>query len=77
MKANCLEPTVETSEEVEDERAVLNGLVEVTKSICHALELPAVGGDVLIALLEVAELRIEMEGASLAIPAKLGLDGEP
>lgn len=71
MKANHLEPTVEATEEVEDEHAVLNGLAKVTKSIGYALKIPAVGGDILIALLEVEELCIVMESVSLTISGKL------
>jgi hypothetical protein len=71
VETNGFKAAIETADEVEHKRAVQNGLAKVAESISHALELPTVGGDVLTALLEVAEFRVEVEGTGFAIRTEL------
>jgi hypothetical protein len=67
---------VEAAQEVEDKGTVGDDLTQVPKGIGHALETPAVVGDRQIALDEVPELGVEVEGTRLTVPKKLGFDGE-
>jgi hypothetical protein len=63
MKADGLEPLVETPDDVEDERAVGDGLAEVAEVLCLALVEPAIVGDGEVTLTEGAEVGVGVQGA--------------
>jgi hypothetical protein len=66
-----LETLVETPQDVQHKRAVLNGFAKVGESVDHALHHAAVLVDGEGALGEVAELGVEEHGARLAIVEEL------
>jgi len=71
------EALVEAADDVEDEGAVGDDLAEGREIIGHLLQLAAEIGDGEVALDEVAELRLQLNGAGLPISEELRLDGEP
>jgi hypothetical protein len=71
------EALVEVADYVEDEHAVGDDFPESAKVVGHLLEAAAVLGDGEVALDEVAEPRLKLDGVYLPIPKELGLDGEP
>jgi hypothetical protein len=75
--ADGLEAIGETANDVEHQRALSDGLAEITQGVRHVLEAPAVVGDRQVALAEVTELGVEMEGTGLLVPKELFLEGEP
>jgi hypothetical protein len=77
MKADGLEPLVETPIDVEDERAVGDGLAEVAEVLCLVLVEPAIVGDGEVTLTEGAEVSVGVQGACGLVPKELRLDGEP
>ena len=68
---------IEAADESEHERAIGDLLTKGTKISSHALQFAAVVDDVEVALLDVAELLVEDEGARLPVPKELGFNGEP
>jgi hypothetical protein len=72
-----LEMLVETPQDVQHKRAVLNGFTKVGESVDHALHLAAVLVDGEGAFGEVAELGVEEHGARLAIVEELLFQTEP
>ena len=60
-----------TVQMIEDKGVVVHRLTEVMEGIRHALEFPAVRGDVEVALLEVAEGSVKMQRTSSAVSMKL------
>jgi hypothetical protein len=74
---NVGEALVEATDYVEDEGAVGDDFAESTEVIGHLLEAAAVLGNGEVALDEVAEPHLKLEGAYLPVPKELGLDGEP
>jgi hypothetical protein len=77
MKADGLEPLVETPADVEDERAIGDGLAEVAEVLCLALVEPAIVDDREVTLTEGAEVGVGVQGAHGLVPEELRLDGEP
>lgn len=65
------EAAVETALKVEGKSLVVDRLAKVMEGVCHALELAAVLGDVEVALSEVTEGGVEVEGASFIVTMKL------
>lgn len=68
---------VELADDVKDEGVVGDRLVEITKSVHHTLETPAIVHDGQVTLDKVPELGIELEGPHLPVAEKLCLNGEP
>ena len=66
-----------TLENVEDESAIRDVFAKITELLGLLLELGAVVVDAEIALTEVAEGGVEVEGAVLLVPKELVLDSEP
>jgi hypothetical protein len=77
VTADGLEAIGEAANDVEHQRALSDGLAEITQGIHHVLEAPAVVGDRQVALAELAELGVEVEGTGLLVPKELFLKGEP
>jgi hypothetical protein len=75
--ADVSEALVEAADHVEDEGAVGDDFAESAEVVGHLLETAAVLGDGEVALDEVAEPRLKLDGAHLPVPEELGLDGEP
>ena len=75
--ADVGEALIEATDEVENESAVGDDLAEGCEIINHLLQFAAVVGDGEVPLHEVAELRLQLNGASLPIAEKLRLDHEP
>lgn len=68
---------VETAKNIENEGAIRNGLTKITESIGHCLHLATVVVDGEVASGEVAKLRVQVQGAGLAVAEKLLFDPEP
>jgi len=68
---------VEAAKNVEDESAIRDVFAKITELLGLLLELGAVVVDAEIALTEVAEGGVEVEGAVLLVPKELVLDSEP
>jgi len=77
VAADILELLIKAADESEHERAIGDLLTKGTKISSHALQFAAVVDDVEVALLDVAELLVEDEGARLPVPKELGFNGEP
>jgi hypothetical protein len=77
VKADGLEPAVETADNIEDEGAVGNKLTKVAEILRHALVLPVVVSDGEVTLAEGPEVSVGVQGVRGLIPKKLGLDSEP
>jgi len=77
VEADGFEPFVEAADDVEDEGAVGDGFAEVAEILRLALVEQTVVSDGEVALTEVAEVGVGVQGARRLIPEKLGLDGEP
>jgi hypothetical protein len=75
--ADVGEALVEAAYYVEDKGAVGDDYPESVEVVGHLLEAAAVLGDGEVALDEVAEPRLKLDGAHLPVPKELGLDGEP
>jgi hypothetical protein len=75
--ADVGEALVEAADYVEDEGAVGDDFPESAEVVDHLLEAAAVLGNGEVALDEVAEPRLKLDGAYLPVPKELGLDGEP
>jgi hypothetical protein len=71
------ETLIQTPDEVEDESAVGDDLAKGREIVGHLLQPAAVVSDRELALDEVAEPRLEMNGAGVAIAEELRLDGKP
>jgi hypothetical protein len=65
------EALVQAADDVEDEGAVSDDLTKCREIIGHLLQPAAVVGDGELALDEVAELCLQVDGASLAVPEEL------
>jgi len=72
MAADVAVPVVEPTDDVENQRAIGDGLAKGSEAVRHGLETAVVVGDGEIALDEVLELQVEVERASLQVPQKLG-----
>jgi hypothetical protein len=77
MAPDTLEALGEATDDVEYQRTVADRFSEVSEGVGHVLEAAAVLRDGQVPLTEVAELDVEMEGASLLIPEELILEGKP
>jgi hypothetical protein len=77
METDSFEAAVEAAQKVEDEVPIGDRLSKVAKSICHALELAAVCGDVEVALVEGAEGGLELQSPCFTIATELRLNGKP
>ena len=77
MTTDVAEPVVEAADDVQDQRAVSDGLAKGGEAVRHGLEATAVVGDGELPLDEVPELVVEVEGARLPLPQELGFQGEP
>jgi hypothetical protein len=75
--ADVGEALVEAADYVEDEGAVGDDFPESAEVVDHLLEAAAVLGNGEVALDEVVEPRLKLDGAYLPVPKELGLDGEP
>jgi len=71
------EVVVEAADHVEDKSAVGDDFAEGPKVVSHLLESTTVLRDGEVALDEVAELRLELDGTGLLVAEELGLDGKP
>jgi hypothetical protein len=71
------EVLVEATDYVEDEGVVDDDFPESAEVVGHLLEAAAVLDNREVALDEVAEPRLKLDGAYLPVPKELGLDGEP
>jgi len=69
--ASKVRTAILTVQMIEDKGVVVHGLTEVMEGIRHALEFPAVRGDVEVALLKVAEGGVKMQRTSSAVAMKL------
>jgi cytoskeletal protein CcmA (bactofilin family) len=72
-----LEALVQPPKDVEDEDLVVNGCVEVSKTVSHDLELEAVLIDREVTLNKSVKSSIKVKSAVLTITEKLVLDGKP
>jgi cytoskeletal protein CcmA (bactofilin family) len=72
-----LEALVQPPKDVEDEDLVINGCVEVSKTVSHDLELEAVLIDREVTLNKSVKSSIKVKSAVLTITEKLVLDGKP
>jgi hypothetical protein len=77
MAPDTLEALGEATDDVEYQRTVADQFSKVSEGVGHVLEVAAVLRDGQVPLTEVAELGVEMEGASLLIPEELILEGKP
>jgi len=77
VEADGGEPFVEAADDVEDESAVGDRFAEVAEILRLALVEPTVVSDGKVALAEVAEVGVGVQGACRLIAEKLRLDGEP
>jgi hypothetical protein len=77
VEPNSFKTAIEIAQKIKDKSPVVDELAKVTEGILHALELPTVCGDVNVALLEVAEGGVEVEGASFAIATEPRLVAQP
>jgi hypothetical protein len=77
MATDTLEALGEATDDVEYQRTVVDRFSKVSEGVGHVLEAAAVLRDGQVPLTEVAELGVEMEGASLLIPEELILEGKP
>ena len=68
---------VEAAKNVEDKSAIRDVFAKITELLGLVLELGAIVVDAEIALTEVAEVGVEVEGAVLLVPKELVLDSEP
>lgn len=71
------EALIESADHVEDEDAVSDDLTEGAEIVGHLLEVAAVLSDGEIALDEVAELYLDLDGTHLLVAEELGLDNKP
>ena len=76
MHPDGLEPLIQAADDVEDEGAVGDDLAEGREIVSHLLQAAAVVGDGEVALDEVAEPRLKLDGAYLPVPKELGLNSE-
>jgi hypothetical protein len=74
---NTLEAVGEATNDVEDKRTIGDRFAKISKGIRHVFEAVTVLRDGQIALAEVAEFGVEVEGASLLIAEELILEREP
>jgi cytoskeletal protein CcmA (bactofilin family) len=72
-----LEVLVQPPKDVEDEDLVVNGCVEVSKTVSHGLELEAVLIDREVTLNKSVKSSIKVKSAVLTVTEKLVLDGKP
>lgn len=71
------EARTKAAEEVEDEGRLRNGVADVAESVGEHLDVLGLVGDGELALHERVELLVEVDSPSLAVAAKLALDGSP
>jgi hypothetical protein len=76
MAPDTLEALGEAADDVEYQRTVADRFSKVSEGVGHVLEAAAVLRDGQVPLTEVAELGVEVEGASLLIPEELILEGK-
>lgn len=67
----------EATEHVEHLRCLLNRLADVVEGIGEVLEAASVGGDVHIALHQIAELRLQIDSTMQLVVLKLIMDRVP
>jgi hypothetical protein len=72
-----LEVLVQPPKDVEDEDLVVNGCVEVSKTVSHGFELEAVLIDREVTLNKSVKSSIKVKSAVLTVTEKLVLDGKP
>jgi hypothetical protein len=72
-----LEALVQPPKDVEDEDLVFNGLVEVSQTVGHGLELAVVLIDREVTLNKSTKGSIKVKSTLLTVTEKLVLDGEP
>jgi cytoskeletal protein CcmA (bactofilin family) len=72
-----LEALVQPPKDVEDEDLVVNGCIEVSKTVSHDLELEAVLIDREVTLNKSVKSSIKVKSAVLTVTEKLVLDGKP
>jgi hypothetical protein len=77
MASNTLEVFGETADDIQHQRAVADRFAKVGEGVCHVLEMATVLRDGQVSLAEVAELGVEVEGASLLVPKELVLERKP
>ena len=71
------ETLVETTNDVEDKSPVRHGLAKSDEVVRHLLQLAAVLGDGEVALDEILEACLQVDGAGLPIAKKLRLHSKP
>ena len=72
-----LKTFIEATQDVQHQGAIIDGLAEVGKSVCHSLHLAAEVVDREGTLGEGAELSVEQHGAGFAVVQELLLDSKP
>ena len=72
-----VETRVEAADDVVDEVFVIHQSTEVSEAVCHDLHVGAVVEDGEVALVEVAELGAEVDGASVLVVAEEVADAAP
>ena len=68
---------VEAPQHVEDEGAIINNLAKVAQIVSHALHLAAIVRDGEVALLEDAEIGVEVERPSFVVAAEMLVEAQP